>query len=56
MAKLTGQMYETGTLAAEIAVKLIVRVLGMQVDTRSISPVDYLVDRAAQTYRDNFAG
>lgn len=56
LSRLTGQMYAAGTLAAEIAVKLFIRVMGMQIDSRGISPVDHLVDQAAQTYRENYAG
>lgn len=56
LAQLTGQMYDTGHLAAEVAVKLILRVLGMHVESRSISPVDYLVDQAAATYRKTYVG
>lgn len=51
-----GKMYDEGKLAAEIAVKLFLRVAGIELETRAISPVDDLVSLAETEYRANYAG
>lgn len=51
-----GKMYDEGKLAAEIAVKLIIRLLGIKEESRSISMVEILVDQAEKTYKENYAG
>ena len=49
-------MYAAGKLAAEIAVKLILRLTGIAAETRSIAMIDDLVDQAETIYRENYAG
>lgn len=52
------EVYTEATLAAEIAVKLLMRVIGVPIlnQGRELSPVDALVDVAEQSFRDNYAG
>lgn len=50
------EAYTQATLAAEIATKLVLRIIGMDVETRGISPIDSLVDTAEIIYTSNFAG
>jgi hypothetical protein len=55
----THEMYDDAKTAAEIAVKLFLRLSGMEETTpanRSISYVDVLVDKAEEAYRANYAG
>ena len=49
-------MFASGKLAAEIAVKLILRLTGIEAETRSIGMIDDLVDQAETIYRENYAG
>jgi hypothetical protein len=50
-----GKMYAEGELAAEIAVKLMLRVLGIRTEGRGVSPVDALVSQAEERYRNQYA-
>ena len=55
----THEMYDDAKAAAEIAVKLFLRLSGMEETSpanRSISYVDLLVDKAEEAYRANYAG
>jgi hypothetical protein len=55
----THEMYDDAKTAAEIAVRLFMRISGIDdtaPDNRSISYVDVLVDKAEATYRANYAG
>jgi hypothetical protein len=53
----THEIYDDAKTAAEIAVKLFMRLAGLEApETRSISYVDMLVDKAEETYRANYAG
>lgn len=52
----THQMYDDAKTAAEIAVRLFMRLSGLETETRSISYVDILVDKAEEAYRENYAG
>lgn len=48
--------YNEAELAAEIAVKLFLRITGIAVESRAVSPVDELVSIAEKTYRTTYAG
>lgn len=49
-----GKIYDEATLAAEIAVKMALRIAGISMETRQISPVDVLVNQAIDIHADRY--